>query len=479
MADQPDYSGSAMLALYPPPALAGRLAVPGGLDPAEMHVTVAYVGDAADVDPDALCTAAAMLSARQPVEAVIAGHARFTGGEQDVIVALADSPGLESLRADALRVLAGQGIAVPSGHGYAAHCTIQYLGQDDPDPVGRVPSVPVTFGAISAVHGTDRTDYLLELPAPAGGPAAERAPGRAAAGVTEATLKLGALKGAWAAVYKRQDDLYALSAVGVLAAWRKLLRDLDITLMVGALRRQAGMTDDGTPAPGTDSDSAASAKYHKAELKTLALTLATGMLAALPGLPLFGGFVADIDSALGLAAAEGFAAALAVAASEAGYAQFDWAAAEQDGQKLAAPEGSADTVAAAIIAGCATDLAVTLTGMAVAGATAAAMARFVSDYLRDPKALTAYLQHAMGTSLAAAWLAVYDSAQVERILWVTAGDDRVCAICDGYEDENPWAPETFPHMPAHVKCRCSPLSEGTDSVRFDMYAAYITQRRAA
>jgi hypothetical protein len=297
--------------------------------------------------------------------------------------------------------------------------------------------------------------------------------------VIEATLKLGALTGVWARVYKRQDDLYALSAVGVLAAWRKLLRDLDIALMVDALRRQAGMADDGSPAPGTDGDSAASVKFHKAELKALALTLAAGLLATLPGLPLFAAFLDDITAALGLAAAEGFAAALAVAASQAGYARFDWAAAEQDGQKQAAPAGSADVIAAAIIAGCATDLAVSLTAMAAAGATAAAMARFVTEYLRDPKALTAYLQHAMGASLSAAWLAVYDAAQAERILWVTAGDDRVCPECDEHEEQNPWTPETFPEMPAHIKCRCSPLSEGDDSVRFDMYAAYITKRRAA
>lgn len=297
--------------------------------------------------------------------------------------------------------------------------------------------------------------------------------------VAEATLKLGALTGVWADVYKRQDDLYALSAVGVLAAWRKLLRGLDVSLTVTALRRQAGMADDGSPAPGTDSDSPASAKYHKAELRALALTLAAGMLATLPGLPAFAVFLDDITAALGLAAAEGFAAALAVAASQAGYAQFDWDAAEQDGQKQAAPQGSAEVVAAAIIAGCATDLAVALTGMAVAGATASAMEAFVRAYLRDPKALTAYLHHAMGASLSSAWLAVYDAAQVERVLWVTAGDDRVCPQCDEYEEENPWTPETFPEMPAHIKCRCSPLSEGADSVRFDMYAAYITQRRAA
>jgi len=306
--------------------------------------------------------------------------------------------------------------------------------------------------------------------------AAAEHPGRH---VTEATLRLGHLTGIWATVYKRQDDLYAMSAVGVLVAWRKLLRDLDIAAMVAALRRQFLMGDDGSPAAGTGSDSPAAAKYHKAELKTAAASLAAGLLAVLPSLPLFAAFLADIETALGLAAAEGFASALAVAASQAGHAGFDWDAATADGQSHAPPEGAADAIAAAIIAGCVTDLAVTLTRMAAEGATAAAMARFVRDYLRDPKALAAYLQHAMGAAATAVALALFGQAQIERVLFITAGDDRVCAECDALEDANPYTAETFPHLPVHIKCRCQPHSEGGNAALFDMYAAYITQRRAA
>jgi 2'-5' RNA ligase len=156
---QPDYSGSCMIALYPPPAAAGKLAVADGLDAEGMHVTIAYTGDAADVDRKALKAVAKALASRAPFTATISGHARFTGGDKDVIVALVDSPELETLRSDARKALDAAGIAVPSEHGFTPHLSIQYCGQDDADPVGRLASFPVKFGAVSAVHGKKRTDY--------------------------------------------------------------------------------------------------------------------------------------------------------------------------------------------------------------------------------------------------------------------------------------------------------------------------------
>ena len=174
MSGQPDYSGSCMLALPLPRDAAGILAVPGGLDPAEMHVTIAYTGDCADVDQAALIAAAVSLAAREPVQATVSGHARFTGGsEGDVIVALLDSPQLDQLRRDAEAALNVQGIGIPSEHGFTPHVTICYLQPGDPDPVGRIGAFPVTFGAVSADWGPQRTDF------PFGGSAALAARERA------------------------------------------------------------------------------------------------------------------------------------------------------------------------------------------------------------------------------------------------------------------------------------------------------------
>jgi hypothetical protein len=297
--------------------------------------------------------------------------------------------------------------------------------------------------------------------------------------VFEATLHLGALTGVWATVYARQDHLYAMAAESLAVLWRKLLHGLDIAAVVTAIRREAAMTDDGSPAPGTDSQSATAAKYHKRAVRDIAAMLIAGLLAGLPSLALWPSFLAAITASLTAAGAEGFASALAVAASQAGHHGFDWDGAVQDAPQSPAEPGTAEVVASAIVAGAVTDLAVTLAGMAAAGATAAAMTAAVRAYLQDPKALAAYLQHAMGGSLSAAWLAVYDTAQVQRLLWVTAGDAKVCPVCDAYEARNPWTTETFPAMPAHVNCRCVPQAEDSDAVSPDMYADYTSQRRAA
>lgn len=166
-AAQPDYSGSCMIALYPPAGVAGQLSIPGGLPASEIHLTVAYAGDCASVDQFTLASAAQSLASRPPLAAAISGHARFTGGaDGDVIVALVDSPELDALRRDAENALAVRGIALPPEHGFTAHMTICYLEPGDPDPVGRLDPAPVTFRAVTAGYGTQR--YAFPFAAPEG-----------------------------------------------------------------------------------------------------------------------------------------------------------------------------------------------------------------------------------------------------------------------------------------------------------------------
>src|SRR5262245_21866688 len=117
-----------MLALYPDRALADALAVPGGLEPGDLHVTVAYTGHVDQVDQRRLQAAAEVAARRLPFTAKISGHARFTGGDQDVIVALIDSSEVEQLRRATVDALTEHGIEPPGGHGYAAHMTLAYGG---------------------------------------------------------------------------------------------------------------------------------------------------------------------------------------------------------------------------------------------------------------------------------------------------------------------------------------------------------------
>ena len=79
-----------MIALYPPPDLAEEIAIEGGLDSDDLHLTLAYTGPAEGVDRRALRKAAKKTG---PIAATISGHARFTADpKQDAVVALVDAP---------------------------------------------------------------------------------------------------------------------------------------------------------------------------------------------------------------------------------------------------------------------------------------------------------------------------------------------------------------------------------------------------
>ncbi|GAB2858455.1 hypothetical protein GCM10022221_67450 [Actinocorallia aurea] len=167
----PDYSGSVMLALYPPSEVAQRLAVPDGLDPEDLHVTVAYLGKASEIDADLVEQLAEELAAAGPIRAQISGIARFNSetGEEDVAVALVDSPDLEELRRRVVDALDAAGVQWPRNHGYTPHMTLTYLGEaEEFDPALTVhrPPEPVEFDFVAAVHGDDRVDvpFTGDLP---------------------------------------------------------------------------------------------------------------------------------------------------------------------------------------------------------------------------------------------------------------------------------------------------------------------------
>lgn len=158
----------AMIALYPPEDVVQALVAAGAVtDPSDLHVTVAYVGDAEGVDPAVLLEAAQAAAAGMgPVVGEISGHARFTGGEQDVLVALVDSPDLETLRAAVIDSLLVNGIDPVLNHGYTAHITLGYLAPDAPSPMDRLEPIPVSFDVLAAVHADTRTDTPLTETSP-------------------------------------------------------------------------------------------------------------------------------------------------------------------------------------------------------------------------------------------------------------------------------------------------------------------------
>ena len=399
---QPDNSGGSMLALYPPPEVARALTLPGGLRKEELHLTVAYTGDAADVDPEALNAVAQNLARRNPFTAQVSGTARFTGGPTDVAVALADSPALEDLRRDALDQLPAHGIAVPREHGHTPHLTRAYIAPDAPDPAGRLAAFPVTFTTLSAVHGGNRTDYELggdlgaspvaEIAREAfaagyratGAPVTPRARAAFTAAVQTAclyeddpdviadTVRLGLMEGTQTLTALRRAGLAARHAATVTEAWNSCVHALNGRRAISRYRAAVYLTTDTGYAGEPDPE-------LRAAWLAAATEAASGFLRDVAGTASAGRLSEAITAAVADADTEGRATAVAVAAARNGRAvtmtSFE-AIRERAGTGTGTGTGTENTaqaVTGAIITAATAELAARLASMTADGAGYTAM----------------------------------------------------------------------------------------------------------
>jgi 2'-5' RNA ligase len=477
MAAQPDYSDSCMIAIYPPVGVAQALTLPGGLEAADLHVTIAYTGDAADVDLEALLAAAREITV-PPFTARISGSGRFAGDEKDVLVALIDAPELEELRAQALT---RHGVAVPREHGFTAHLTRKYITAAADGGTQRLAAASFPVAAISVVHGEDRTDIALPVPdcgafaeraldayragwARSGGPMTDRVREGATTavrmacehagtpGVLEATLKLGSLEGTWAKVFARRDELIARNSYAAVTAWKTVLTRDQIAAAVSDFRRRAGITE--TDGGQTRDD----------EIKAAALAAAAALIRSLPNRPEWKILRTALRNALAAGQAEGAVDAIAIAADRIGKLGLDWDVAYghmydalADLETLWA---DADGWLATILKQATGELGRSLAASASSGATYAQMLAGAVAALDsgDVEAVSFVVDWALATGLAQGALRLYSSEGVTDVDWITAGDDRVCATCQDNEDNSPYTPTAFPACPGHPRCRCTPAA---------------------
>jgi 2'-5' RNA ligase len=475
--EQPDHTGSAMIACYPPPDVAKALLVPDGLDPDGMHLTVAYVGKAADVSLPDLVAAAAELIARPPLDASVSGHARFTGNDKgDVIVALVESPALDLLRRDTVDALAKHGVGLPSAHGFTGHMTLLYLPPTEPSPVERINTNPVQFTALSVVHGDTRIDLPFTPPptrdldtaareayaagwAGTGGPMTDRVKAGCAAairmvrehrhdpGVLELALQLGSLEGTWAQVYDRRDKLRAAHEAKAMAAWKTVITRGLIADAVADFERRIGPAE--------------SALGDRIQQITDAATTAVGkLLQALPATRAWQAIRAAFRNALAAGRAEGAVDAVAIAADKAGRVGLEW-----DGlfdhmydalDDLGSLWSEADGWLGKMLGRAAADLGRSLAASARAGETYAQMLAGAMQVLDsdDVDAVSFVVDWAQSTALSQGALDLYRSESVTAISWMDAGDGRVCPTCESNAENGPYAPDDFPECPDHPRCRC-------------------------
>ena len=144
----------AMIAAAVPPDLATALAIDDGLSPDDLHITLAYLGDAADLtDPDRATVAAVLDRVPFDPPAVTLGHISHLGGP-DVreagflaVVYEITSPGLHAYRADLVAELSAAGLEWSNRFAFRPHMTLTYIPEAEAEtdwPEGPVDE-PVTF----------------------------------------------------------------------------------------------------------------------------------------------------------------------------------------------------------------------------------------------------------------------------------------------------------------------------------------------
>lgn len=122
-----------MVALVPPHEVAEQLALQDGQPVDDLHITMAYLGNAADYTREQLKLLPQVVGAwavrHRPVSVRIGGIGKFNNAfkGQHVLWAAADIPGGAQMHADLARYLEGHGYRLPSEHGWTPHMTLRYV----------------------------------------------------------------------------------------------------------------------------------------------------------------------------------------------------------------------------------------------------------------------------------------------------------------------------------------------------------------
>ncbi len=161
LAKNHSYKG-AMVALFLPDAASKRLAVPDGLEPSELHVTLVYLGEANQImDPTALMRHVEQFASTQPtLKLKVGGVGQFNqenGEGKRPFYASVDSPDLPGFRQALVESLK---VEPDTEHGFTPHVTLKYV----PKGVGvnrLVPELEFTVDALSLCLGGVRWDYPL------------------------------------------------------------------------------------------------------------------------------------------------------------------------------------------------------------------------------------------------------------------------------------------------------------------------------
>jgi 2'-5' RNA ligase len=159
-----------MLAFWPAPELAEKIAVEGGEAPDELHVTLAYFGGLDDVPLDALPALEDAVErfalSHAPLKVTLGGLGRFPATPHsdglDVAYLGIHSDGIQEFRQELVDAVEAVGLEPRKNFGYTPHMTLKLMDPDEYVEPDVLKPVDATFDKIVLSIGTASKEYELK-----------------------------------------------------------------------------------------------------------------------------------------------------------------------------------------------------------------------------------------------------------------------------------------------------------------------------
>lgn len=135
------------------------------LMPQELHLTLAYMGEADELPQGRLRRVVREFAqVTPPISGEVSGMGRFSNTHiegMDAIYASFDAPDLAVFRQNLVRALMEAGVEPNRAHGFTPHITLAYIPDEEPTPNLRIPVIPVQFDSICLALGEEKVVYPL------------------------------------------------------------------------------------------------------------------------------------------------------------------------------------------------------------------------------------------------------------------------------------------------------------------------------
>jgi 2'-5' RNA ligase len=153
-----DTTTMAMVALYPSPDRARKLAVPRGEKPDQLHVTLAFLGKTEGLDFEkAKGAVESWAKATPPLAGKLSGVGHFDLGKGDTVTYRSvDLPELPAPREKLVQILDKAGTPASTEHGFTPHMSIDYRVRRP-----AIKQEPIRFPQVTLTWGDERHDFKL------------------------------------------------------------------------------------------------------------------------------------------------------------------------------------------------------------------------------------------------------------------------------------------------------------------------------